>query len=254
MAAPNHVDHQPAPGASSSASPPKAGGHDPSVSPDDRDPTRLLVEMLAGTALGTPMAATNQVDQPQAAAAAAAAVGASVSAATASHCPGVAAPDGEDDLTLTLTKQFATATLETATAVAKNKAAPGVPVSPPIRANPDTAPATKPAAGGSAERRARRRTRLRLIGVPTDYLRAGQESRDRSRRRELVRRCVGKLFAVHEDRASERGISAMMARLTTTLDSAAGAEGDAAVSAAAPSPEHAGLVDLLEKMALSKKH
>ena len=198
------------------------------------------------------MAAPNQVDQPQAAAAAAAAAaGASVSSATAGHCPGVAT-DG-DDLTLTLTKQFATATLETAAAaLANNKSSPGVSESsPPIRASLDT-PAAKPA-GSRAERRARRRTRLRLIRVPTDYLRAGQESRDRSRRRELVRRCVGKLFAVHEDRASERGISAMMARLTTTLKSASGGGGDAAVSASAPSQGHAGLADLLEKMALSKK-
>ncbi|KXG25417.1 uncharacterized protein LOC110437145 [Sorghum bicolor] len=249
MAAPNHVDHhQPAAGASSSDSP-KVGGHEPSVvSPDDRNPTRLL---------GMPMAAPNQVDQPQAAAAAAAAAaGASVSSATAGHCPGVA-PDG-DDLTLTLTKQFATATLETAAAaaVANNKSSPGVSESsPPIRASLDTPPAAAAAkpAGSRAERRARRRTRLHLIRVPTDYLRAGQESRDRSRRRELVRRCVGKLFDVHEDRASERGISAMMARLTTTLKSASVGGGDAAVSAAASSPEHAGLADLLEKMALSKK-
>jgi len=45
-----------------------------------------------------------------------------------------------------------------------------------------------------------------------------------------------------------------MARLTTTLESASGGGDDAAVSAAAPSLEHAGLADLLEKMALSKKH
>ncbi|XP_066326767.1 uncharacterized protein [Miscanthus floridulus] len=246
MAAPNHADNQPAAGASSSASPKAAGGHDPSVSPDRDDPTRLLVEMLAGTALGTPMAAPNHIDhQPQAAAA--------TVSATSGHCPGVA-PDGDDDLTLTLTKAFATTTLETAAAVA-NKAAPGVSASsPPVRAIPDTpAPAPKPA-GSRAERGARRRTRFRLIRVPTDYLRAGQESRDRSRRRELVRRCVGRLFAVLEDRASERGISAMMARLTTTLESASGGGDDAAVSAAAPSLEHAGLADLLEKMALSKKH
>ncbi|CAD6265030.1 unnamed protein product [Miscanthus lutarioriparius] len=250
MAAPNHVHHQPAAGASSSASPKAAGCHDPSVSPDRDDPTRLLVEMLAGTALGTPMAAPNYIDhQPQAAAGVAAA-GASVSA-TAGHCPGVA-PDGDDDLTLTLTKAFATTTLETAAAVA-NKAAPGVSASPLVRAIPDTPAAAAKPAGSRAERRARRSTRFRLIRVPTDYLRAGQESRDRSRRRELVRRCVGRLFAVHEDRASERGISAMMARLTTTLESASGRGDDAAaVSAAAPSSEHAGLAELLEKMALSK--
>ncbi|CAL5014051.1 unnamed protein product [Urochloa decumbens] len=113
---------------------------------------------------------------------------------------------------------------------------------------------------GATESAARRREGRRLFSLPTDYLRAGQESRERRRRRAAVRRNVRVLLSIHEDRASERGLSAMMARLATMepVAPAAGDGGAATVSAAsadAPSPmtEHDELGELMDKMELSFK-
>ncbi|KAG2580588.1 hypothetical protein PVAP13_6NG357801 [Panicum virgatum] len=97
---------------------------------------------------------------------------------------------------------------------------------------------------------ARRREARRLSKLPTYYLHAGQESRDRRRRRGMVRRCVRTLLSLHEDRRNERVLSAMMTRLAT-MESPAGdvpaAPGDAS------SAEHAQLAELIEKMELSFK-
>ncbi|RLM61298.1 hypothetical protein C2845_PM14G21290 [Panicum miliaceum] len=109
-------------------------------------------------------------------------------------------------------------------------------------------------AGGSAERAARRREVRRLSKLPTDCLRAGQESRDRRRRRGMVRRCARTLLSLHEDRRNERVLSAMMARLAT-MESGAG-DGGTTVSAApgdASAAEQAELAEMIEKMELSFK-
>ncbi|KAK8451706.1 hypothetical protein SEVIR_6G252600v4 [Setaria viridis] len=108
----------------------------------------------------------------------------------------------------------------------------------------------KQAGGGSPERAAARRR----FSVPTDYLRAGQESRERRRRRKMVRRNVRRIFSTHKDRANDRVLSAMMARQATLEPVAPPAAGDgsgAAASkddAAAPSSEDPELEEMLMEL------
>jgi hypothetical protein len=101
-------------------------------------------------------------------------------------------------------------------------------------------PEPETAGGGRAERAARRREERRLFSVPTDYLRAGQESRERRRRREMVRRNVRRIFSIHKERTNDRVLSAMMAR-QATLEPVAPqpAASDGGPASAAASSEHA---------------
>nr|TKW11740.1 hypothetical protein SEVIR_6G252600v2 [Setaria viridis] len=289
MAAPNRVDQPPAsptagqdPGVA-----PDQAGQDPGVAPD-QDPTQLLSKLFAGTTLGMPTDAPNHIRlQPPAAAAPA---GASVSP-TAGPDPGATSSYG-DDLTRVLTSAvLAKQPLATPAAPLKNifagqpPPAAGTPAFPMagrdtevpsyrirIRPNninefleklvgeattPVTPPvatpssrATKQAGGGSPERAAARRR----FSVPTDYLRAGQESRERRRRRKMVRRNVRRIFSTHKDRANDRVLSAMMARQATLEPVAPPAAGDgsgAAASkddAAAPSSEDPELEEMLMEL------
>ncbi|CAO2211773.1 unnamed protein product [Urochloa humidicola] len=280
MAAPNDAD-QPAASAASapaSSSPTTGHGHDPQGAAPDQDPTQLLTKLFAGATLAVPTANAPVV--------------VSISTPTAAHDPGLGILKSMTAVSTAPLATPPASPLNTFAppAAAFPMAAGHDPGAASSRdsimiellaklvgdGEPTTSPPRRPVAppprnraavralvmerairaagggGGAGEHAARRREGRRLFKVPTDYLRAGQESRERRRRRAVVRRNVSVLLSIHEGRASERSLSAMMARLATTMEPVAPAA--ATVSAAAQSStEHDELGELLDKMELSFK-
>ncbi|KAG2585638.1 hypothetical protein PVAP13_6KG404300 [Panicum virgatum] len=229
----HHIDHQPPP--------PPAPGHDPagvaSSSYGDDDLCRVLAAVLAKAPLATPpppapCSRRGVIDEIVAKMAAGARPGSPALAAydrAAVRTARALQAAGYDPSPLPLDREISEFGSQSGSLTSE----------------------FEPARGHAARRREARR----LSKLPTDYLRAGQESRDRRRRREMVRRCVRTLLSLHEDRRNERVLSAMMARLAT-MESAAG-DGAAAVPAAPPgdasTAERAELAELIEKMELSFK-
>ncbi|PUZ52623.1 hypothetical protein GQ55_6G285800 [Panicum hallii var. hallii] len=200
------------------------------------------------------MDAPDHVEQP-------AVAGASSASPAAGHDPGVTSSVGEDlsrDLAAVLAKARP---LATPAAALKHFFEPPPAPASGVAAGHGAPPLLRTSTGSTrvkASRRAAapsaRREVRRLSKLPTDCLRAGQESRDRRRRRGMVRRCVRTLLSLHEDRRNDRVLSAMMARLAT-MESGAG-DGGTTVSAApgdASAAEQAELAEMIEKMELSFK-
>ncbi|CAO2184009.1 unnamed protein product [Urochloa humidicola] len=236
MDAANHAEPPPAASPPASSSP--TSGREPSGVAPDQDPTQLLTKLFADTTLTVPTdGVPNSIEDqtPPVISPAPGKVPFATPATAAGNNPG--ATSHHDAIIDLLTKLVGDGEPMTPRRP--------VPVAPPI-------PERASHAGGlfgPRERSARRREGRRAFKVPTDYLRALQESRERRRRRTVVRRNVRVLLSIHEDRASERGLSAMMARLATREPVAPAAEDATAPS----STEHDELGELLDKMELSFK-
>ncbi|CAL5004773.1 unnamed protein product [Urochloa decumbens] len=291
----NHADQSPPP-ASAPASSPPTSVHDPAGVAPDQDPTQLLTKLFAGATLTVPTDdAPDRIHQTPPAApghdpdVTSDSAGGPIARILRSMMAKGSAPLATPPLnTFAPPASFPMAAGHDPGAASHRDAIiellaklvgegepttpmrpVPVPVAPPLRNRAAVRAIIRErailAAGGggvgvgATESAARRREGRRLFSVPSDYLRAGQESRERRRRRAVVRRNVRVLLSIHEDRTSERGLSAMMARLATTVEPVAPAAGDGSVSAvredaAAPSStEHDELGELMDKMELSFK-
>ncbi|CAO2170037.1 unnamed protein product [Urochloa humidicola] len=276
MDAPNHADQPPA---STPASSSPTAGHDPSDVAQDQDPTQLLTKLLVDTTLTVPTDnAPNHIDQTPSSGDSIIRILKSEIAKGKAPLTTLAAPPPNTFTLPTATRtSFPMASGNNPVAASDHDAiiellaklvgegepvrpTSHVPVAPPQllnRAAPRaliTERALQAAGcygfgGAATERTTRRREGRRVFKVPTDYLRAVQERRERRRRRTVVRRNVRVLLSIHEDRASERGLSAMMARLATREPVVPAAEDATAPS----STEHDELGELLVKMELSFK-